>query len=517
MHMLKKITTITAAILCTATAAFAQNAYDALRYSERFTEGTARSVAMGNAFTALGGDMGGITINPASSAVYRYSEFLLTPSVSGTSSSASYLGSSTSDNKTGFGIANIGYVGSYNTGRKNAGLVSWSFGFVLTKENNFNNAMKVRGRTNSSSWLSSLASNTNGIFAPTMDLNSQNDPYWYSNASWNSILGWNTSLLDTLPGTRDQYIAATENLDGYDISVGGELNQMFRSKSKGNITEATINFGGNFSNKFFAGVNIGIQSISYRYDEIYGEQATNSNDFQTGFESFSAAYRYKATGTGINLKAGIIYLPTQWLRLGASISTPTWMYLSEDWENGMEASFNDGYNQRLESPLGTYDYRLNTPFRWNIGAALRLGNLGVVSADYESVDYSKAKFISTEFNEGYDAENEETANLLTTQSIIRLGAELNVSPVFAVRAGYQHYTSPYADGTSDDAKNIGSLGVGYVASCGASDFFVDLTYQQMLKKGNEKFSLYSDTDIPAPAGTNKTNAWKLLLTLGFRF
>ena len=148
---------------------------------------------------------------------------------------------------------------------------------------------------------------------------------------------------------------------------------------------------------------------------------------------------------------------------------------------------------------------------------MRLGNLGVVSADYESVDYSKAKFISTDFNEGYDAENEETANLLTTQSIIRLGAELNVSPVFAVRAGYQHYTSPYADGTSDDAKNIGSLGVGYVASCGASDFFVDLTYQQMLKKGNEKFSLYSDTDIPAPAGTNKTNAWKLLLTLGFRF
>ena len=245
--MFRKII-IAAALLCTTAAMFAQNASDALRFSQQNTEGTARSVAMGNAFTALGGDMGGITINPASSAVYRYSEFLLTPAVSGMSSSVNYLGSSSSDNKTRFGVANIGYVGSYTTGRKDAGLVSWSFGLVLTKQNNFNSTMKAAGRTNATSWLSALAANTNGIYAPSMDLNDHNDPYWYSNASWNSILGWNTSLLDTLPGTRDQYIAATENLDGYDISVGGELNQMFRSKSKGNITEATINFGGNISN-----------------------------------------------------------------------------------------------------------------------------------------------------------------------------------------------------------------------------------------------------------------------------
>ncbi len=515
--MFRKII-IAAALLCTTAAMFAQNASDALRFSQQNTEGTARSVAMGNAFTALGGDMGGITINPASSAVYRYSEFLLTPAVSGMSSSVNYLGSSSSDNKTRFGVANIGYVGSYTTGRKDAGLVSWSFGLVLTKQNNFNSTMKAAGRTNATSWLSALAANTNGIYAPSMDLNDHNDPYWYSNASWNSILGWNNSLLDTLPGTMDQYIGATENLDGYDISVGGNLDQMFRSTSKGNITEATINFGGNFSNKFFAGVNIGIQSIMYRYEERYAEQAVNSTDFQTGFEYFSAAYRYKATGTGINLKAGFIYLPTEWLRLGASISTPTWMFLSEDWENGMNAEFNDGYSQSLISPLGTYSYRLNTPFRWNVGAAVRLGNLGAISADYESVDYSRAKFMDQDNNSfGYDAENKEISTSLSTQNIFRVGAEINATPVFAVRAGFQHYSSPYSDSKADDARNIGSIGIGYVTGCGASDFFVDLTYQQLLKKGNEEFSLYADTEIPAPVGKNSVNNWKILLTLGFRF
>ena len=46
----------------------AQTMYDALRFSENNYEGTARTIAMGNAFTALGGDPGAVTINPAGSA-----------------------------------------------------------------------------------------------------------------------------------------------------------------------------------------------------------------------------------------------------------------------------------------------------------------------------------------------------------------------------------------------------------------------------------------------------------------
>ena len=75
---------------------YAQNAYDALRFSEQYAEGTARSVAMGNAFVAVGGDMGGISINPASSAVYRYSEFMFTPTVTVSGMESEYLGFSSS-------------------------------------------------------------------------------------------------------------------------------------------------------------------------------------------------------------------------------------------------------------------------------------------------------------------------------------------------------------------------------------------------------------------------------------
>lgn len=59
----------------------AQNVTDALRFSENEYYGTARSVAMGNAFTALGGDLGSVSINPAGSAVQNYSQITLTPQI----------------------------------------------------------------------------------------------------------------------------------------------------------------------------------------------------------------------------------------------------------------------------------------------------------------------------------------------------------------------------------------------------------------------------------------------------
>lgn len=497
--------------------AMAQNAYDALRYSEQHAEGTARSVAMGNAFVALGGDMGALSLNPAASAVYRFSEVVFTPSVTVSRSEADYLGSIQDGSKTRAGISNVGFISTVNTGREHSGLLSWNFGVVFNKQNNYTFAKKAYGVTDQTSWLSSLAYDTDGIYAPNMDMGGGNDPFYYSGASWNSVLAWNNSLLDTLPGTDDMYFAATENLNGSDISVGGMLRQNYRSSSVGNVTEAVINWGGNFSNKLFVGVNLGIQSLYYRYDEKYAEEALDSRNFQTGFMNFSQGYKYTATGTGINLKAGMIYVPVQWLRFGASISTPTWMYIEEEWEGGMNSQFNDGYRQSLISPLGTYNYRLNTPFRWNAGAALVLGSLGVLSADYESVDYSRAKLKDMDYEFGYDQENSDISRLLGRQNIYRVGTEINVNPVCALRGGYQYYSSPYVNASSEDVKEVVSLGAGLSIPQPAGDIFVDLTFQKLLGKTTQEFTLYGDTQIAAPVGVNRNSNWKLLLSVGYRF
>lgn len=45
--------------------AYAQNEIDALRFSYTGNGGTARSLAMGNAFGALGADLSSLYVNPA--------------------------------------------------------------------------------------------------------------------------------------------------------------------------------------------------------------------------------------------------------------------------------------------------------------------------------------------------------------------------------------------------------------------------------------------------------------------
>ena len=60
---------LSAFFLSLAAGAGAQGWVDALNYSETDYLGTARSVGMGNAMTAVGGDLGSLTFNPAGSAV----------------------------------------------------------------------------------------------------------------------------------------------------------------------------------------------------------------------------------------------------------------------------------------------------------------------------------------------------------------------------------------------------------------------------------------------------------------
>ena len=71
---MKKIIPLTLLAAVSVNAA-AQNVQDALRFSENNYYGTARSISMGNAFTALGGDLGSINLNPAGSAVNSFSGF----------------------------------------------------------------------------------------------------------------------------------------------------------------------------------------------------------------------------------------------------------------------------------------------------------------------------------------------------------------------------------------------------------------------------------------------------------
>lgn len=495
---------------------FAQGAYDALRFSQQYYSGTARSLSMGNAMTSIGGDLGALSYNPAASGVYRYSEFIVTPALVSSIDHSEYLGYRTKENKTRFTISNIGYVGNFSTGRTR-GLLNLNLAITANQTNNFTSRNSASGVEAKTSWMASIAgnmpSNISGNSLGMPDTN-PNYPFFNTNTSWKSILGWNTFMIDTVGGPQN-FIAATENIDPLngEVYVGGDLNQKYYNTTSGYSEDIVINFSGNVSDKLFFGLNVSFQNIWYNNYMEYSESAVNPSKFQTGFVDFKYIRSLTTTGYGINLKAGVIYRPVAGLSIGTSISTPTWMFLTDQWTEDMNSTFEKA-KYSVNSPIGTYRYRINSPFKWNVGVGYTIGKVAVISADYEMTNYSNILMLDS-----YGNQNEfKDANLLIknrfkTSNNVRVGAEFRISPLFSIRSGYNYYDS--AERGFKGEKHLASLGLGYRSKGG---FFADIAYQQQCNYTTEYYTLYEEyAGLGVPVMKSSYMKWMLLASFGVRF
>jgi hypothetical protein len=75
-----------------------------------------------------------------------------------------------------------------------------------------------------------------------------------------------------------------------------------------------------------------------------------------------------------------------------------------------------------------YRYRVTTPFRLNAGIAYQLGNFGLLSADYEMVDYGSAKLSRGSDGYEFEQENEDLSAEMIRSGNLRLGAEVRTGP-----------------------------------------------------------------------------------------
>ncbi len=505
------------AVLLLPLSGFGQGMYDALRFSQQFYDGTARSLAMGNALTSIGGDMGALSINPAAAGVYRYSEFIVTPSIISSVDNAEYLGYNNRANRSRFSLSNVGYVGYFKTGRKR-GLLNINCALSANQTNNFVSRTSASGMEAATSWLGSLAANMPSTITPDMlimpDAN-PDYPFYNSKASWKSILAWNSFLMDPLDLEENSYIGATENIDDNDhIFIPGTLRQDFFRQTLGYISDIALSVSGNVNDKFFFGVSVTVQSIYYSHYETYSESAENPALFQTGFSDFTYTYNQATSGTGVNIKGGIIYRPVAGLSIGASISTPTWMRLRDTWTQDIEANFTD-VQYTINSPLGNYNYRITSPLKWNVGVSYTFGKIGLISVDYERTNYSQVRMGDEQgYQQTFKAENSDINQYFQAVNNVRAGLEFRIIPSLSIRGGYNYYSSPEKNFAGQ--KHLASLGLGYNFSNG---LFLDVAYQQQCNRTVEYFSLYDDypTEIGVPVMKDSYWNWRLLFSLGFRF
>jgi len=508
----------------------AQSIYDGLLYSQNNYVGTARTLAMGNAFTALGGDLGSIGINPAGSAVSQYSQVTISPGVNITLSSAqgTTINGSTSpfcfdrNVKTSKARASLPNVGAnVNFRLRNSGsLKSWSFGFVVNGTDTYNDETYAFGGHGLSSIAGSFAQGAEGINWEDLD---QKNAYKHCN-NWNAVMAYKSGMIAPRGSHDDSYIGATEKYSGDDdIYTAGMLDQSFGRTVRGGKNDFLINFGFDIEDKLFLGANLGISTIDYNYYMYFKECAQNIEDFKiewydgsyTYFDNLRYQYNYFAKGSGVYGKFGAIFVPNKYIRVGAAVQTPTALRMEELWRSSAECYFTDSqYSGDSTTPDGNYNYTLVSPARYNAGLAVNYG-MGVVSVDYELVDYRTMKFKSNVIGE-YDDTNMEIRQYFGASHNVRAGLEFKPIAQLALRAGYGITTS----GERDQYRNVikyydhsFSFGVGYSSR---HNFFADIAVRG-LKYHDEYIYPYDEYTADTPEILNRRWLFNTVCTIGFRF
>ena len=503
----------------------AQSLDGALVAAENNYYGTARSMALGNAVSALGGDLGSIGINPAGSAVANYSQVTFTPGFTMSRVGTSYTSPEGSNyfnqlNKPSGKFPNVGTIMVFPVGGKGSGN-SFTFGFTANATNYFSETMSVYGQNASTSQLGALAQLANGI----------DHSYFEDGESgyYDLQTAFDAFLIDEIIGTTDQYIGATEN-KYYDeqgeiyVELGDEIGQNYLRKRSGYKTDILFNFGYNFQDYLYVGMNLGLPIIEYRDDFTFAESALRDGYFQTGFRR-SEAYEYTSySGAGIYAKFGVIWRPIAGLRLAAAYQTPTAFSIDETygWSAYLDASEITGNSRK--SADGEFSYLLTSPSIATLGAAYVIGDIGLVSFDWERTNYSKMYYslerMDSNYYSGYIADaNTDIRNYAGVSNQYRFGAEVRLSPAFTLRGGYAQNTRKLSDGTNSTRRSI-SGGLGLVSS---GSFFADLALRWNILPDyyNYPYDLYnedySQLVYESPIINASRRSLDAVVTLGWRF
>lgn len=443
----------------------AQTPRDALIHTQSNLSGTARSLGMGGAYSAVGADLTSATLNPAGLGFYRSSSFVVTPEVNFISTEASFLDQTQTSSNAVVRLPSLGIA--FNTmnyrtrGRQQElvedGIVSYTFALGYNNLENYNRTSAVSGAFNPySSITDQWAAQSQGI--PSADLAVD-----LESLGTYSDLYWATYAIDTLAGQSDAYFPAVNR---------GRITQTVQIAESGRRNEWYAALGANFNNRLYLGGSIGLQQI--RYENIFDFNEADPNEYheeyknfgdglETPFQSLAFTERFTTRGTGLNGKIGLIYRPIDAVRIGISAQTPTYFSLTDEitiTEVSHTTVFYDTTGSPLdetltaELPEGEFDYNLTTPFRATAGLMVLLGKKGFVSADVEYVDYSAANFgsASGSINDpnvvDFSPENSEISQLFQQAVNLRLGGEARVD-MFRVRAGFAYYSSPLSRAGQD--------------------------------------------------------------------
>ncbi len=483
-------------ILAWVNSSWSQSAQEGLLFSQDDIVGTARYNAMGGAFSALGGDWSAVTQNPAGMGVYRTSEFSISPALHVNMTESDYNGNSQLDGKSNFNFGNLSIVGVQPV-RERGRWRSTAIGAGLSRMASYHKEYSASANDVNTSMLNDFTNvlNESGFSWQELD-NGEIFPF-------DVQLAWLNFLIDTLPGG-----------NGFKDTLGNtSTNQTFNYEARGAKRETFFTAGANYDDKLYLGVGLDISRIVYERETRFSEFVpTPESLFELKEYSFLSNDTYDGRGFAIN--AGVIYRPIDQLRISLAGRTPTWYSFDYVFTTSMNASYEIGDVFESLSPEGTFNFRLRTPWKTNLGLAYVIGKHGLISAEAEYMDHTSARYSNAAGETAGQAFlnqlNDELSTGLRPVINYRFGGEYRITQFYSARVGFAHFANPYDSSIDNDGSfQVYSLGAGFRDEI----YSVDVAYQ--LRASTDRVYVY-DPAIAEPLDVTATDH-RITLTLGLRF
>lgn len=382
-------------------------------FSRNDRNGSARFVAMGGAFGAVGGDVTAMTINPAGISIFNDSNASIAFQSRSTDYLTTYYGNSTTTQQDFFKVSNAGVVFTFNNYTSD----EWS-----------KLAMGINYRVLADFEDTFITKGTSGF-----------------------------ASFDNFP------LDNSENPLVYDIADNQQLSNFYN----GYMSELSFAFSGVYEEKMHVGAGLNFYDLNFSQQTILRE---NNNDGNNNTLKASLYQENFTTGVGFSLSAGVIYKPTNAFRLGLSYQSPTWF--TEIIEN-TNITNNDGFFGDTEIEVSNDDiiydntfggnlptqgllYKLRTPSKITASTAIIFGKFGLISLDYSTKNYRGLNLSGDDFSE----ENLFFDNQLRKVDALHLGTEWRIKKL-SIRGGYIYEQSPDVRAVASDDLQSYSLGFGY--------------------------------------------------------
>ena len=381
--------------------------------------GDARYNSLSGAMTAMSGSFTALAENPAGAGLYRQAAFGSDLSIYSTTTFKKSNQFPTGNAFT-LNLANLGYVGTEpETG--------WNVFFTYNSDDLFRQNLRYT-QTGGGSIQQQWIENSNYVVPDDLPwVGPYEDMLYQSYAS------------DRNDTTGEYY--STANLNNTDF-----VHDLHRTGMK---NQWTLGFGAAANKQLYYGASFKIvhsyEKVTVAHEERYSET--------TDLTSLDVLDDWDNSGIGITANAGLLYRPTQTLRLGLAIDLPQVYSFTQNWNTEMIAS-RSSVNRIISQAEGyglRYECSMMTAPKIKSGLTLVGGRLGLITLSHTYIPHRFSAALSREeryINQIVDEELED-------QHTLAAGAELRLGPI-TLRGG-SGYTKAFQQG--GDAQWRRSLGI----------------------------------------------------------